>query len=69
MIGRTEVTCADWRAFLDALPPDERERRRPHFEALQSTFSGQATLDLTQGAAGWRLSLHPTVRTYTAGGG
>lgn len=48
LIARTETTVADWIAFLDALPADQRAARRPrarHFGAA---------VELIAGPAGWR---------------
>jgi serine/threonine protein kinase/formylglycine-generating enzyme required for sulfatase activity len=61
LIGRHEVTFAEWIEFLDELAPDERRRRSP------SSLTPQASLTLTEiGPKRWRLSLTPTTRTYTA---
>jgi formylglycine-generating enzyme required for sulfatase activity len=43
LIARHETTYADWIAFLDELPPDERERRRPRVGA--SGFRGRSELE------------------------
>lgn len=63
LIGRTEVTFADWIQFLEALPPGERERRRP----AASPRSVLAGLELKQLANGrWQLHLQPTTQLYRA---
>jgi eukaryotic-like serine/threonine-protein kinase len=60
-IAAHEVTFGEWIAFLDALSPEERRSRRPRSNATVTTVA------LTEIAPRrWRLSLVPTVRTYTA---
>jgi formylglycine-generating enzyme required for sulfatase activity len=60
-IGRYEVTFGEWIEFLDDLPPSERRLRTP------TSVSPQSSLTLTEvGPHRWRLSLTPTMRTYTA---
>ena len=60
-IARHEVTFAEWIAFLDELPADERSRRTP------DAGSGEAKLTLSELAPHrWRLTMTPTTRTYTA---
>jgi serine/threonine protein kinase/formylglycine-generating enzyme required for sulfatase activity len=61
-IARYEVTFGEWIAFLDELTPEERRNRSP-----RSATTMQAAVALTEIAPRrWRLSLAPTVRTYTA---
>ncbi|HMG23720.1 MAG TPA: SUMF1/EgtB/PvdO family nonheme iron enzyme, partial [Kofleriaceae bacterium] len=60
-IGRTEVTFADWIAFLDELTPDERSRRSPRSNNAASTVTLSEL-----GPRRWKLSLTPTTRTYSA---
>ncbi|MGH2898386.1 MAG: SUMF1/EgtB/PvdO family nonheme iron enzyme, partial [Solirubrobacteraceae bacterium] len=59
-IGRNEVTFAEWIAFLDDLPPEERRRRSPQI-SLQSQFKLSEL-----GPRRWELTMTPTTRTYTA---
>jgi serine/threonine protein kinase/formylglycine-generating enzyme required for sulfatase activity len=60
-IARYEVTFAEWIAFLDELAPEERRNRSPR------SINTVTSVALTEIAPRrWRLSLAPTVRTYTA---
>jgi formylglycine-generating enzyme required for sulfatase activity/predicted Ser/Thr protein kinase len=59
LIARDEVTFADWIAYLEALPPDERRRRTP---MVQSTHNALELRALPSG--GWQLALRPTTHTY-----
>jgi formylglycine-generating enzyme required for sulfatase activity len=54
LIARHEVTFAQWLAFLDDLPPPERERRRP----LGSSRSHR--LELRRAGGRWLFELAPT---------
>jgi serine/threonine protein kinase/formylglycine-generating enzyme required for sulfatase activity len=54
LIGRTEVTFADWMRYLRALSPDERARRRP---------------PSLEGAGPFTLSLQPSTERYRAAEG
>jgi len=57
-IGQSEVTFAQWMAFLRALPASERARRTPRVPgslALEETDDGR-----------YRLRLKPTTREYDA---
>jgi eukaryotic-like serine/threonine-protein kinase len=54
LIGRTELTYADWLPFLESLPSDERDRRLPHSEARVGQSGG---LRLERGPEGVRLNL------------
>ncbi|HMG21003.1 MAG TPA: SUMF1/EgtB/PvdO family nonheme iron enzyme, partial [Kofleriaceae bacterium] len=60
-IGRHEVTFAEWIAFLDDLPADERRRRSPR---SNNAVSSVMLTELEPRR--WRLSLTPSTRTYTA---
>jgi formylglycine-generating enzyme required for sulfatase activity len=60
-IARYEVTFGEWIAFLDALAPDERRSRSP-----RSTIAVSSVALTEIAPRRWRLSLTPTVRTYTA---
>ncbi|WP_426754596.1 protein kinase domain-containing protein [Myxococcus sp. Y35] len=63
LIARHEVTFAEWLAFLDALPPDERRRHTP---GVRSTAGALA---LTREETGWRLMLQPTRHPLHASSG
>jgi eukaryotic-like serine/threonine-protein kinase len=56
LIARHETTFAEWIAFLDELPADEQERRRPRVAG--TGFRGM--LELARDAAGWHIALQPT---------
>ncbi len=63
LIARFETTFAQWLDYLEALPPQERERRRPHVGL--GGFEG--ALALNQGADGtWRIAIRPAGRAYEA---
>ncbi len=63
LIGRHEVTWAEYLAFLEALPAKEREAHRPR--AGSTGLYG--SLELTRGADGrWTLALQPTTQRLTA---
>ncbi len=64
LVARHETTYAEWIAFLDAIPAEERERRRPH----GGTFA-RGTVDLREQRDGWTLVLQPTSQAYTARAG
>ena len=61
LIARTEVTFAEWVAFVDAQPEAERAVLVPHIPAM---LGGSIRLDRVTG--GWRLTLQPNEYTYTA---
>ncbi len=62
LIGRAEVTHADWLAFLDSLPPAERARRAPGTGARQG-FNG--TMQVKQAPDGaWELTYQPLEIAY-----
>ncbi|HEY0990796.1 MAG TPA: formylglycine-generating enzyme family protein, partial [Kofleriaceae bacterium] len=64
LIGRHEVTFAEYIAWLDTLPSAERDRRTPR----NRTRPG--AIDLTLGAdQRWRLLLQPASAEYTAAWG
>jgi formylglycine-generating enzyme required for sulfatase activity len=54
-IGKNEVTFEEYVAWLNALPPVDRKRRRP------SLASHEGALELTESPRGWTLTLKPTV--------
>ncbi|SEL32468.1 Serine/threonine protein kinase [Stigmatella aurantiaca] len=60
LIARHEVTFADWMAFLEALPTDERARRLP------GTRGARSGVVLEQKKGRWHLTLRPTSVTYSA---
>ncbi|MCU0685280.1 MAG: SUMF1/EgtB/PvdO family nonheme iron enzyme [Polyangiaceae bacterium] len=61
LVGRFEVTFADWLQYLDALAPNERARRAPKAE----TKIGQTgSLRLEERPDGWRLFFQPIDRPY-----
>jgi len=63
LIGKTEVTFAEWISFLRELPSEERSRRR---SKTVNAYSPGA-LDLNRAARGtWQLTLQPTIFVYTA---
>jgi serine/threonine protein kinase/formylglycine-generating enzyme required for sulfatase activity len=65
LIGRSEVTFAQWIEYLNDLPPDERRRRTPRSNNAVTTVSSLSLTEIGDGR--WRLSLTPTpARTYTA---
>ncbi|HEU4412461.1 MAG TPA: SUMF1/EgtB/PvdO family nonheme iron enzyme, partial [Polyangiaceae bacterium] len=66
LIGRAEVTFADWFAYLDALPAAERAHRTPKSE-LRLGMSG--LLRLEDKPEGRRLVLQPADRAYEARAG
>jgi formylglycine-generating enzyme required for sulfatase activity len=58
LIGRTEVTYAQWIEFLDALPEAERRRRTPRMANAGTVQEGnQVELRRVDGA--WQLELNP----------
>nr|MBP6837087.1 SUMF1/EgtB/PvdO family nonheme iron enzyme [Kofleriaceae bacterium] len=64
LIGQHEVTFAEWIEFLDALPPELRERHRP------STRGGGVDLgELVRRGDRWILRMRPTTVMYEAGPG
>jgi serine/threonine protein kinase/formylglycine-generating enzyme required for sulfatase activity len=66
LIGRTEVTYADWIAFLRDLPPPERARRRPHAGDPHGAKDLRGFLDLHElPNGGFALRFQPTQRMYT----
>jgi eukaryotic-like serine/threonine-protein kinase len=60
-IARHEVTFADWLAFVEAQPEDRRAALLPDVPAK---LGGSVKLERT--SAGWRLSLLPVGRAYSA---
>ncbi|WP_224247547.1 nSTAND1 domain-containing NTPase [Hyalangium gracile] len=64
LISRHETTFADWIAFLEALPPKEREA---HIPAVGPVFHGQMRLEQKNGV--WHLRLQPSSVAYEARAG
>ncbi|MCY1017152.1 protein kinase domain-containing protein [Pyxidicoccus sp. MSG2] len=61
LVGRTEVTHAEYLAFLRTLPPAERAERRPH----ASNYFG--SIDVAEGADGrWEFRLERPGNSYRA---
>ncbi|TMQ20826.1 MAG: formylglycine-generating enzyme family protein [Deltaproteobacteria bacterium] len=64
LIGRFEVTFAEYIAWLDSLPPDEQARRAPRHR------SRPGAIELRRDAShGWTLALQPTTQEYVAAWG
>jgi formylglycine-generating enzyme required for sulfatase activity len=61
LIARTEVTFGDWITYVDAQPEAARAALLPN---LPLKLDGGIKLEAADG--GWRLTLAPTSRTYTA---
>ncbi|MFL5359266.1 protein kinase domain-containing protein [Archangium sp.] len=60
LIGRHEVTYAEWLRFLRELPPAERALRRPQARNFGS-------VELTELSGGsWQLTLQPSTHAYRA---
>jgi formylglycine-generating enzyme required for sulfatase activity len=64
LISRTEVTFSDWIAYVEAQPEAERAKLVPN---LPIKLGGGVKLEHT--GSGWRLTLLPVERTYTANWG
>src|SRR5581483_9649288 len=65
LIARTEVTYADWIAFLSALPAGERAARRPHTPDV--TYGG---VDLAEEpGGGFVLKIQPAGQAFTVRAG
>ncbi|RKG97649.1 protein kinase [Corallococcus sp. CA053C] len=62
LVARHETTYADWLAYLEALPPQERAQRQPRV----GTGGYAGVLALEQDAGGWRLRFQPGGVLYTA---
>jgi formylglycine-generating enzyme required for sulfatase activity len=65
LIARSEVTLGDWLAYVDAQPEAERAALVPNIP-LTGAAGGIA---LVHAADGWRLTLQPIGRAYTASWG
>jgi serine/threonine protein kinase/formylglycine-generating enzyme required for sulfatase activity len=64
LIGRHEVTMAEWIDYLEDLPPGERARKTPALPL------GRLMLRLARDAAGrWHFTMKPGDRPYAAGEG
>ncbi|HEU4535009.1 MAG TPA: SUMF1/EgtB/PvdO family nonheme iron enzyme, partial [Polyangiaceae bacterium] len=66
LVGRFEVTFADWLRYLEALPPAERARRTPNAEAK---IGQTGSLRLEERPDGWRLVFQPIDRPYAVRAG
>lgn len=62
LIGRFEVTYADWLQFLNALPPAERVKRA--IQVPKGAIGGGVELKEI-GADRWQLTLQPVTQAYT----
>jgi len=63
LIGRTEVTFADWLVFLRQLPATQRRRHIPH--VVEGGFTGSLVLEELAGDR-WQLTFQPSAARYTA---
>src|SRR5262249_92637 len=63
LIGTTEVTLAQWMAFVDSLPAAERARRLPN---APPKIGVSGALHVEPAPAGWRFTFQPMARVYTA---
>jgi formylglycine-generating enzyme required for sulfatase activity len=65
LIARHEVTYAEWIAFLDSLPAEERARRAPN---VSTALRGSLTLreESEEGQRHWQLTFRPTSERYAA---
>jgi formylglycine-generating enzyme required for sulfatase activity len=61
LIGRTEVTFADWLAYVEAAPRGQRAAPLPGARAVSGA------VQLVRAGGHWRLELHPVDRSYVAG--
>jgi serine/threonine protein kinase/formylglycine-generating enzyme required for sulfatase activity len=66
LIGRTEVTFADWLEFLQQLPAAQRRRHIPHI--VEGGFTGSLVLEERPGGR-WQLTIQPSAARYTASAG
>jgi formylglycine-generating enzyme required for sulfatase activity len=64
LIGRTEVTYAEWLEFLGDLPRAERARRTPSVAAKLSVGGALKLQPLARGR--WRFTFQPAQQAYTA---
>ncbi|GHG86838.1 SUMF1/EgtB/PvdO family nonheme iron enzyme [Comamonas sp. JC664] len=65
LIARHEVTYADWLAFVEALPPEQRAQRLPRV----GTGGYAGLLQLSQVDGVWRLRFQPGDAPYVARAG
>ncbi len=65
LIARHETTYAEWLAYLESLPAEERARRTP--SVVGSTYRG--LLSLEQHGGTWRLRIQPGSVAYEARAG
>src|SRR5262249_22694195 len=64
LIAARETTYAEWIAFLETLPAEERARREP---SAAATSHGSLHLRATEGT--WQYTLQPTTNRYVARAG
>ena len=64
VIARHETTYAEWIAFLNALPKEERARNLPDVSVAR-----WGSLQLRETADGWQLTFQPSTRRYVARSG
>lgn len=64
LVGRFEVTVAEYLEWLDSLDASDRERHRPHSHAEPSSMTIHR-----DGADRWAIELKPVKRRYVAGWG
>ncbi|MGZ3438660.1 MAG: nSTAND1 domain-containing NTPase, partial [Polyangia bacterium] len=61
LIGRNEVTFAEWIEFLRALPPGERQRRTPRVDQVSTQISARVALALAPvDGNSYELTFRPT---------
>jgi formylglycine-generating enzyme required for sulfatase activity len=64
LVGRHEVTFAEYLAWLDELPAQARARHLPRPRPSYETAEAALSLDRTGGA--WGIAIQPTVRSFRA---
>jgi formylglycine-generating enzyme required for sulfatase activity len=67
VIGKHEVTFAEWLDFLRALPPEESARRRPRLPVQVAKTATSGTLEVKGLSDGnFSLFMQPTTQPFTA---
>ncbi|NTX40322.1 SUMF1/EgtB/PvdO family nonheme iron enzyme [Myxococcus sp. CA033] len=66
LVGRYEVTFADWLAFLEELPAAVRSRHLPNTQSSMGGTTETAYQELARTARGWRFTFAPISQRYTA---
>lgn len=70
LIARTETTYAQWIAFLDDLPAEERAQRTPRIESSATVQEARQTMALSKAPDGvWQLDIAPVSVAYHARAG